>query len=209
MTRELCLSHFTLDRGVCTFLLTSIISIGDFIKLGIEINYIAQDAPGASYILYHIVVYSLILVCRYTYEQLESSESMSTNQNRLLPVISILFCIEFAFLIALGFLTQIYSKSFIIIGCVLSLLVNEMYIRHYVVNRLRHAQIHPIQEIILTQYPLKSHQCESDCNCCPCIICSETIDCLIELPCKHSIHHSCFITWKLRKNTCPLCRSIV
>ena len=100
-----------MKRELFVFFLTSIISIGDFIKLGIEINYIAQDAPGASYILYHIVVYSLILVCRYTYEQLESSMSVSTTRTRLLPIISILFCIEFAFLIALGFLTQIYSGS--------------------------------------------------------------------------------------------------
>ena len=195
---------------ICTFLLTSIISIGDFIKLGIEIKYISEDEPGSSYVLWHLLVYILILFCRYLYEQIEVLIIRDRSRKFwLVHIICILFYIEIGLIVALGFMTQIYTKSFMLIGCILSSLINAMYVHHYLFYRIRHNQIRPIQETIPTQYPLKCHLCEPECYCCPCMICSEIIDYLVELPCKHSIHHSCFVSWKQRKNTCPLCRSII
>ena len=195
---------------ICTLFLTSIISIGDFIKLGIEIKYISEDEPGSSYVLCHLLVYILILFCRYLYEQMEVLIIRDRSRKFwLIHIISILFYIEVGLIVALGFMTQIYTKSFMLIGCILSSLINAMYVHHYLFYRIRHNQIRPIQATIPTQYPLKCHLCEPECNYCPCMICSETIDYLIEMPCKHSIHHSCFVSWKQRKNTCPLCRSII
>ena len=206
---------------ICTLFLTSIISIGDFIKLGIEIKYISEDEPGSSYVLCHLLVYILILFCRYLYEQIEVLIIRDrSHQFRIIHIICILFYIEVGLIVALGFKTQIYTKDFMIVGCILSSLLNVMYVRHYLYHRIRHNQIHLIQTTIPTQYPLKghldsfaisgeSHLCEPECSYCPCMICSETIDYLVEMPCKHSIHHSCFVSWKQRKNTCPLCRSVV
>jgi hypothetical protein len=195
---------------ICTLFLTSIISIGDFIKLGIEIKYISEDEPGSSYVLWHLLVYILILFCRYLYEQMEVLFTRDrSHQFRIIHIISILFYIEVGLIVALGFMTQIYTKSFMLIGCILSSLINAMYLHHYLFYRIRHNQIHPIQATIPTQYPLTCHICEPECYYCPCMICLETIDYLVEMPCKHSIHHSCFVSWKQRKNTCPLCRSII
>ena len=195
---------------IFTFFLTSIISIGDFIKLGIEIKYISEDEPGSAYVLWHLLVYILILFCRYLYEQIEVLIIRDRSRKFwLVHIICILFYIEIGLIVALGFMTQIYTKSFMLIGCILSSLINAMYVHHYLFYRIRHNQIRPTQETIPTQYPLKSHLCEPDCYCCPCMICSEIIDYLVELPCKHSIHHSCCVSWKQRKDTCPLCRSVV
>ncbi|KAK8819619.1 hypothetical protein WA556_002607 [Blastocystis sp. ATCC 50177/Nand II] len=34
-------------------------------------------------------------------------------------------------------------------------------------------------------------------------------DRIIELPCKHSFHHSCILEWANKHNTCPICRETI
>ncbi len=70
-----------------------------------------------------------------------------------------------------------------------------------------------IQESTFT---IQEHHCIGEtCPVCPCIICFESIDKIVQLQCNHQIHFSCFQKWKDTKEdryeniTCPMCRSDV
>lgn len=39
-----------------------------------------------------------------------------------------------------------------------------------------------------------------------CSICHDDLDKCIQLPCRHSFHKNCIVTWFDKKNTCPNCR---
>jgi Ring finger domain len=65
-------------------------------------------------------------------------------------------------------------------------------------------------------YTIQEHHCIGEtCPVCPCIICFESIDKMVQLQCNHQIHFSCFQKWKDIKEdqynniTCPMCRSDV
>lgn len=68
-----------------------------------------------------------------------------------------------------------------------------------------------IYRTIEKKYKTQTHICKKDCSECPCFICTEKIDKVIQLPCKHMIHASCFIKWSERwqRPICPYCRTCI
>ena len=64
----------------------------------------------------------------------------------------------------------------------------------------------------VSKHIFKKHTCKTlECDKCPCMICYEKVDNVIELSCKHEIHYSCWLKWVekfIDEPTCPLCRNI-
>lgn len=198
----------------------TIINIGDIIKYIIEGNYIYKNTINIYELLlyiYHIIIFTLIILLRIIYTQIEFGYFNYFNQRKIIKWLLILCCKEIGIVILLLIYTNIFNEKWMVIGVIWSSIFNSIYLRIYFKEYLtQNTRISPnIPNILLTsiipsQYIIQEHICKEKCDICPCIICSETIDNFVELKCKHQLHHNCLIKWlNQKKTTCPLCRSEV
>ncbi len=192
-------------------------SLGDLFKFIREIIYLANVDKENVYVSFHLFIYFSIVVCRAIYDRLEIQDQQDVEvyqyqaQTRLIRIFIGLWLFEISWIILLGFVALQLFNGLFVLGMMYSFLINIMYLRHWKWIANRDLVVAPMPlTMVSTQYIAVSHQClADDCYYCPCFICTEKVDYLIELSCKHSIHHSCFVNWRQRRNTCPLCRALV
>lgn len=209
-------------------LLSTIMSAGDIIKYIVEGNYIYKNTISSSYELllyiFHIIIFTLIVILRIIYIQIEYDYFNYFNKQKIIKWLVILFCKEIVNIILLIIYTDIFNQNWIGIGILCSSVINSIYVRIYFKEYfIQHLRVSPNlllttisiipnqhndNSIIPTNYIINQHLCKENCDICPCIICSESIDNFVELKCKHKFHHNCLIKWlSQKKTTCPLCRS--
>ncbi len=74
-------------------------------------------------------------------------------------------------------------------------------------RRLNRNQVSFPQRELLHKFEAKDHICDSEeCSKCPCPICFEKMNSLVELECKHCFHEKCITPWYLKQPSCPVCR---
>ena len=190
-------------------------SLGEVFKMIREIIYLCDIDHENAYVSFHLFICLSIVVCRAAYDRVEEQDQRDPSvfhaRTRLFRIFLGLWLLELSWIIFIGFSTLHLFNGLFVLGILYSLFINIMYLYHWkwYANQTLGVAPMPLTTIV-TQYVAISHQClAEDCYYCPCFICTEEVNYLVELPCKHLIHHSCFVTWRQTKDTCPLCRSKV
>ncbi len=190
------------------------ITIGDFIKCITEIIYVQNDfnIVTTSLVFIHIIFFLFLIIIRFIclYYLIYNYTFSFFVFKKILKVILLLSLVDISIISLLAIYTQLFQKyDIIILGCMLSFIISFTHILIYIKEYIKTIRSTP-EPKQNTFFIVEGHICKENCDMCPCIICSETIDIFVELKCKHQLHHNCLIKWlNQKKTTCPLCRSEV
>jgi hypothetical protein len=193
-------------------------SIIDILKVIHDISFDSQESFELVINDIHlfIVSYGLILFWLYCLKQYTTfNQFILIQEIYLIRYIIVLQFTEIFIISIMKYYTLNYISKLMVGGTIASSIIKIGFIADY-----HHWKKYRLQSIIELIPPTK-HICDTNiCTICPCIICYEdNIDYIITLypkekinnsPCKHQIHHSCWIKWiRLKPNSntlrCPLC----
>lgn len=194
-----------MNMNLCLVLLSTLFNFPDVVKICFEIFYIVTYEPSI-YIQIQLSLTILMIILKISYDQLNFHLYVHFLKTKLSLIISILFLTigEIVIRLLINYTVSVYFDIMLL----LSFMINVTYIKTYFkIER----KVSPLtSNLHLYTYEVSPHICKENCDECPCVICMDTIDFVVKLPCRHFIHQSCYIKWRdQQKNTCPLCRSIV